>query len=292
KEGNTGEGTSLRYHREGCTRLVVCLWSTGAPLRIVVRRWGGVQKFELILLQGRPMAKAGKWSSRYQMSISAPPSKAGVPVTNDVQTAVRELFSRAQEKTKVHKDCSVALHGLLTNGYDKELACDEFLVCVSRLLLVWKKEPAVERLIQFVVLTVTLGTRNGDGKGKDDDKGDREADDEVVEMALCFLLRKVHCLDKAVRYRSCQVVAAILAGMSNLYLSEKLFEEIKLWMLPRLRDKLPAIRAQAGLALSYLQADPEVWEELEWMMMSDTSADARRVVLENIMVDRCTVHKV
>ena len=59
--------------------------------------------------------------------------------------------------------------------------------------------------------------------------------------------------DKAVRQRVCQVLAAALAQQTEL--SPDVAEELEAALLARLRDKLPAVRAEAAKALSMF-ADP------------------------------------
>ena len=65
-------------------------------------------------------------------------------------------------------------------------------------------------------------------------------------------------------------------------LAERIFES----MLTRLRDKFPAVRAQAVAAISRLQdpADPECAAVSTYLslMSNDTSAEVRRAVLLNI----------
>jgi hypothetical protein len=59
-------------------------------------------------------------------------------------------------------------------------------------------------------------------------------------------------LNKHVRYRACQLVAEILESLTE-EMSEELWDELKVALLKRLRDKIVPVRMQAARALSRLQ---------------------------------------
>ena len=62
--------------------------------------------------------------------------------------------------------------------------------------------------------------------------------------------------DRAVRYRSCQMVNKLLYQMGDeAAIDDELYDQIYECMLQRLRDKFPVVRVQAVFALSRLQ-DP------------------------------------
>jgi hypothetical protein len=58
--------------------------------------------------------------------------------------------------------------------------------------------------------------------------------------------------NKHVRYRACQLVAEILERLTE-DISEDLWDELKVALLARLRDKMVPVRMQAARALSRLQ---------------------------------------
>ena len=74
-----------------------------------------------------------------------------------------------------------------------------------------------------------------------------------ADVALCAKCIRMQADDKAVRQRVCQVLAAALAQQAEL--SPDVAEELEAALLARLRDKLPAVRAEAAKALSKF-ADP------------------------------------
>lgn len=75
----------------------------------------------------------------------------------------------------------------------------------------------------------------------------------TVLRTRCNLLWRGQAGDKGVRQRVCQVLAATLSHQAEL--SPELAEELEATLLARLRDKHPAVRAEAAKALSVF-ADP------------------------------------
>lgn len=70
--------------------------------------------------------------------------------------------------------------------------------------------------------------------------------------------------DKAVRQRVSQVLAAALAQQAEL--SPDVAEELEAALLARLRDKLPAVRAEAAKALSMFADPGPVLTSLCWAL--------------------------
>lgn len=108
----------------------------------------------------------------------------------------------------------------------------------------------MERLVRFVAALATA--RDGDGDGEGDD-------DAFHEALLGLLVPLSGAADKAVRFRACQLVAAVLNGLSaEAGLADDLYVELSDAMTERLRDKTPAVRAEAARALARLQVRPLV----------------------------------
>ena len=113
-----------------------------------------------------------------------------------------------------------------------------------------QREPAVERLVRFVAALATA--RDGDEDGDED---------AFAEALLGLLVPLTGASDKAVRFRSCQLVAAVLNGLTTeAGLTDDLYLQLSDAMTERLRDKAPAVRAEASRALARLQVRPSRFE--------------------------------
>jgi hypothetical protein len=106
-----------------------------------------------------------------------------------------------------------------------------------------QKEPAVERVLRFVV---TLATLPGAGEA---------AGYEFVEELLWRCSALSGAASPAVRFRACQLVSLTLTSLSlEAELTDELYVSLTEAMLKRLRDKTPAARVEAARALARLQA--------------------------------------
>jgi condensin complex subunit 3 len=112
-----------------------------------------------------------------------------------------------------------------------------------------------------------------------------------------FVLSCHDAKDKAVRFRSCQLINKLLSDMDDeASIDDDIAEDILNSMLKRLKDKIPAIRVQAVYALTRLQ-DPtdencHVMTSYLQMMAADSSADVRKAVLLNIALNRQSLPEV
>jgi condensin complex subunit 3 len=88
---------------------------------------------------------------------------------------------------------------------------------------------------------------------------DNEAAAAVVEELLSHLAGHLSALDKAVRYRSAQLLQQLLSGVpASLLLEDSVAELLRDSLQERLHDKQPAVRAEACRALSHLVSEDEV----------------------------------
>lgn len=85
----------------------------------------------------------------------------------------------------------------------REKTYDTMLDCIKRFLVVFKRESAVERLVQFVCRICFLFNE------KEADK-DVETDDWFATTLLRFLLCASGSAEKSVRFRSCQLIAGVM----------------------------------------------------------------------------------
>ncbi len=216
-------------------------------------------------------------------------------------------FNAAQRSSRNHKPGAAAVRKLLAMHRDSVVV--EFFECISRVLLVGKKEPAVDRLIVFIALVAcgcypspVLPKRvdldeDEEGEGKSERRktcGGSAVVEEVMDVCGCLLewtANKLDAANKVVRQRGCQLIAAVMDLQGeDATVSDALFQHLEEVLLPRLRDKIPAVRRQAIAATRRLQTgdggEDRVWEELLRLMRCDPSADVRRAAMTSILVTK------
>ncbi|KAJ7392425.1 hypothetical protein OS493_012088 [Desmophyllum pertusum] len=164
-------------------------------------------------------------------------------------------------------------------------------------MLVFNREPAVERVIEFVAKYATLKDHRIPQVQKDGQGSDGEEDDTsniFLDFIFSFLLDSHDAKDKAVRFRACQLINKLLNNMDDdAVIDDDLAERIFESMLTRLHDKFPAVRVQAVAAISRLQdptdAECIVLSTYLKLMSNDASAEVRRAVLLNIALSSQTL---
>ena len=119
-------------------------------------------------------------------------------------------------------------------------------------------------------------------------------DEEFLSRLVMHLLQFTDAKDKAVRFRTCQVVSRVLSALSeDADLPEELWEKLEETMVPRLKDKIPVVRCMAISALSRLQdpndAEDTVVSEYMNLVENDASKDVRKAVLTNIGITPVTL---
>ena len=169
----------------------------------------------------------------------------------------------AQESCAKHKKCAAALRKLQSSMPFEEFAAD-FFSCVACVLPVFKRERAVERIVEFVVAYTTQGAEG-------------EAVDEALMESVCARLLKLSAAkDKAVRFRVIQLVGQMMNALAEeAEVSDELFESIEEAAVERCKDKVPVVRAWALRALFRLQdpadADDRITKALLRAMAHDAS---------------------
>ena len=197
-----------------------------------------------------------------------------------VGEVIREAFTEVQKTFGVHRKFILSLKA--TQDKNREAFEVEFFRCVNRLLLVFKREPSVERLVHFICSFATFSNK---AVGMDE---------EFLSRLVMHLLQFTDAKDKAVRFRTCQVVSRVLSALSEeADLPEELWEKLEETMVPRLRDKIPVVRCMAVSALSRLQdpndADDAIVSEYMNLVQNDASKDVRKAVLTNIGITSVTL---
>ncbi|EXJ57791.1 uncharacterized protein A1O5_12349 [Cladophialophora psammophila CBS 110553] len=189
--------------------------------------------------------------------------------------SVAEIFSDAQRSLVSHRTLAKRLRRL-ENSPNFEAHVKQ---CVFRLLDVSKSEAAGTRVIKF--LTTYLVS----------DDISNQISSTILLAVLPFLCAK----DKTVRYRATQLTCQILGVLQAI--DDDLYKVIRHELIKRMRDKVPAIRLEAVMALGRL-VESEMEEEEEEdsdedyapgllhklldALQNDTNADVRRALLVNL----------
>ncbi|KAG9787282.1 ARM repeat-containing protein, partial [Aureobasidium melanogenum] len=188
--------------------------------------------------------------------------------------SVAEIFSDAQRSLVGHKTLAKRLRRLEeTPTFETHMK-----QCIFRLLDVSKSEIAGSRVIKF--LTVYFDSADGS----------RRPTSSILLALLPYLCAK----DKTVRYRATQIVSQIFGVLGQI--DDDLYKVIRHEMIKRLRDKVPAIRLEAVLALGRFLEDemdheeeeqdsdedvaPDLLDKLLDVLQNDTNADVRRALLK------------
>ncbi|EDV20086.1 uncharacterized protein TRIADDRAFT_32599, partial [Trichoplax adhaerens] len=173
--------------------------------------------------------------------------------------------------------------------------CQDFVAALRHILIVFKQEAAVERLIDFIARFATETV--GDYENDDDQTAIQERSNQFMIFLLQFLLSINQAQDRGIRYRSCQLVCKLLNNLSeDAQIDDDLYNLIYEAMLERLYDKVPAVRIQAVRAVARLQ-DPTdedciVIKKYIELISKDSSAEVRRAVLANIAINALTLPEI
>lgn len=167
-----------------------------------------------------------------------------------------------------------------------------FIRYVKPALVVFTRESAVERVLEFVARFASLFAQTSDDEDAEDDSQD---DVENVYLYLFDFLLKHHDVQgKAIRLRVCQLVRLLLHVVPrDAALEEDLVERITRCLLERMYDIIPAVRAQAVRALIRLQqpteSDCPIIERYLFLLNCDDSPEVRSAVLSCITLSTRTL---
>ncbi|XP_014744494.1 PREDICTED: condensin complex subunit 3 [Sturnus vulgaris] len=206
---------------------------------------------------------------------------------------VQEAFQLAQKPHQNHAKLVVALKSTYAQLDDKESFNEKFIHFLKYAMIIYKREPAVEQVINFAARFVTSFYQ----MEKEDGSEEGEEDNLLLNYVFKFLLESHDANSHAVRFRTCQLVNKILGNMpENAEIDDDLFDKINEAMLIRLKDKFPSVRIQAVLALSRLQ-DPKdencpVVNIYSTLLENDSNSDVRRAVLSCIAPSERTLPKI
>ncbi|PRP79977.1 hypothetical protein PROFUN_05953 [Planoprotostelium fungivorum] len=201
--------------------------------------------------------------------------------THNMEERTIEILHQVQRTFACHRKAAVSLRAVQSQDPQKfQTILKRFL---KPILVIFKREPSIERLISFIVSFATLQDETGT-------EGTLQTCVWILEYALKCSASK----EKSVRFRSTQIVAGIINGLApDADLSDSLWNRLLEKMSARTRDKVPIIRAQSTIALSRLQdpsqEDDPVIQEYIRMLECDPSVDVRRAVLNSMGTTKRTV---
>ncbi|XP_009908748.2 condensin complex subunit 3 [Dryobates pubescens] len=195
---------------------------------------------------------------------------------------IKEAFQQAQKPHQNHAKLVAGLKGTYDQLEDKEDFHEKFIHFLKYAMIIYRREPAVEQVIDFVVTFVTSFYQT-----EKEDAGEEAEDNSLLNYVFNFLLQSHKANSHAVRFRTCQLVNKILGSMpENAQIDDDLFDKINEAMMIRLKDKFSNVRIQAVLALSRLQ-DPKdascpVVNIYTTLLQNDSNSEVRRAVLSCI----------
>ncbi|XP_011363324.1 condensin complex subunit 3 [Pteropus vampyrus] len=205
--------------------------------------------------------------------------------------SIKEAFKLAQQPHQNQAKLVVALSRTYLTMDDKTVFHEEFVHYLKYAMVVYKREPVVERVIEFAAKFVTSFHQS------DTEDDEEEEDGGILNYLFTFLLKSHEANSNAVRFRVCQLINRLLGSMpENALIDDDLFDKLNKAMFIRLKDKIPNVRIQAVLALSRLQ-DPKddecpVANAYATLIENDSNPEVRRAVLSCIVPSAKTLPKI
>lgn len=178
---------------------------------------------------------------------------------------------------------------------------DLFYQPLVNILLVSKREPAAERLIEFVAkFIVVVSPKLQEGEEGEESTDEEEEDDEKLQtnflhLILSIFINFLEAKDKTVRFRTCQILSKMFThstsdSANNIRINSALSNELTDALLERLKDRYHLVRLYATSALAFLQdpsdADCLVTSAMVWVMDHDTNYEVRKCALLNVILSK------
>ncbi|XP_071359364.1 condensin complex subunit 3 [Trachinotus anak] len=224
-------------------------------------------------------------------------------MTADNEIDIKEAFQRAQKGHNNKAKLVASLKSRYNKLQDKTLFHEEFVHYLKYAMIVYKREPTVENVIEFVARFATSfqsppKTEEGEQEEEDEEEEEEAEDDHpFLSFIFNFLLESHKASSHAVRFRVCQLINKLLGSMAeNAQIDDDLFDRIHQAMLVRVTDKFPNVRIQAALAMTRLQqpkdSDCPTISAYMLILDNDSNAEVRRAVLSCIAMSPRTLPKV
>lgn len=218
-------------------------------------------------------------------------------MTSDNELDLKEAFQCAQKGHYNKAKLVASLKSHYNQLEDKTLFHEEFVHYLKYAMIVYKREPCVENVIEFVAKFATSFQPAPTPEEEEQEEDEAEDDHPFLSFIFNFLLESHKANSHAVRFRVCQLINKLLGGMAeNAQIDDDLFDRIHQAMLVRVTDKFPNVRIQAALAMTRLQQprDPDCPTINAYMLIldNDSNAEVRRAVLSCIAMSPSTLPKV
>ncbi|KAM9315045.1 condensin complex subunit 3 isoform 2-T2 [Pholidichthys leucotaenia] len=223
-------------------------------------------------------------------------------MTTEKEMDIKEAFQRAQKGHNNKAKLVASLKNRYNKLEDKTLFHEEFVHYLKYAMIVYKRETAVENVIEFVARFATSfqlppKPEEEEDKQQEEEEEEDEDDHPFLSFIFNFLLESHKANSHAVRFRVCQLINKLLGSMAeNAQIDDDLFDRIHQAMLIRVTDKFPNVRIQAALAMTRLQqpGDPDCPTINAYMLIldNDANAEVRRAVLSCIAMSPQTLPKV
>ena len=164
------------------------------------------------------------------------------------------------------------------------------------LLAPTRKDVAVERLHHLFAQVLVPGIVASGDENDDDDEGEDATDDAHATLCLLDLLKCCGAANKNVRLHACRLAAATLDAVAqneDAEISSVPWDALRLAMLPRLRDKVPAVRAASAAAFRHIQntdePEDEATVELLRLAQGDSAKDVRTSATKSFNLTHATL---
>ncbi|ETE63380.1 Condensin complex subunit 3, partial [Ophiophagus hannah] len=205
---------------------------------------------------------------------------------------IRKVFEEAQKPHQNQAKLVASLKHTYNELQDKDCFHEKFVHYLKYVMVIYKREPAVEQVTNFVAKFLASLYNS-----EEEDAEEEEVENPFLNYLFTFLLKSHPANSNAVRFRVCQLINKILGSLpENAQIEDELFDQINTAMQLRTRDKVPNVRIQAVLALSRLQ-DPKddqcpVVNVYSSLIETDSNSEVRRAVLSCISPSVKTLPKI
>ncbi|KAK1175549.1 condensin complex subunit 3-like [Acipenser oxyrinchus oxyrinchus] len=209
--------------------------------------------------------------------------------------AIKEAFEKAQKTHNNKARLVSALKQIYNKLEDKTIFHEEFVYYLKFPMIVYKREPAVESVIDFAAKFATSFEELVENEEANED--DEVEDNPFLNYLFYFLLKSHNANCHGVRFRVCQLINKLLGSMpENAQIDDDLFDRIHEAMLVRVKDTFPNVRIQAVLAMARLQ-DPQDGDcptinAYMILLENDSNSEVRRAVLSCIAPSAMTLPKI
>ncbi|KAL8207577.1 UNVERIFIED_CONTAM: hypothetical protein K2H54_059174 [Gekko kuhli] len=210
---------------------------------------------------------------------------------------IKEAFEEAQKPHQSHGKLVTSLKRTYNKLQDKIHFHEEFVHYLKYVMIIYKREPAVEQVVNFVAKFLVCFYEPEKDAIEDKEEEEAEVENSFLNYLFNFLLENHNANSKGVRFRVCQLINKLLGSLpENAQIEDELFDKINSAMLVRVKDRVPNVRIQAVLALSRLQdpkdSDCPVVNVYCSLIENDSNSEVRRAVLSCICPSAKTLSKI